>query len=251
VRFHPWFSPRIRVVSRVLDQELMCAPKEKMQDPIRNAKWNGNAEFPCRVLSRCCLILRTCGNKSLSPWWNMRTVWAILPMKMSILLEHSIKHGAVSMAEQHSWLSNLHVKASVLLVKHWSSKISLLRCCSLHFALWLVEFPVKNHRLSFLEMASNKTQFSWHCRCNATQKEGCSWPAQMKLFFFAQKWWFMIPAERLSFSSPAFHLDQHCLADEESCCLLLHHGVLTDLAKIWFCLNPWSHNVFLLLVVSF
>jgi len=86
-RFHPWFNPRIRVVSRVLDQELMCALMEKTQDLIRNTKWNRNDEFPRRVVSRCCIILRTCGNKSISPWRNMRTVLAILPMKMSILLE--------------------------------------------------------------------------------------------------------------------------------------------------------------------
>jgi len=30
------------VLSRVLDQELMCALKEKIQDPKRNTKWNGN-----------------------------------------------------------------------------------------------------------------------------------------------------------------------------------------------------------------
>jgi len=24
----------------------MCAPKEKMQDPIRNTKWNGNPDLP-------------------------------------------------------------------------------------------------------------------------------------------------------------------------------------------------------------
>jgi len=88
IRFHPWFSPRIRVVSRVLDQELMCASKEKIQDPIRNAKWNGNAEFPCRVLSRCCVILRACGNKSIrhdetcapckqSCQWRCRSRWYI------------------------------------------------------------------------------------------------------------------------------------------------------------------------------
>jgi len=41
-RFHPWFSPRIRVASRVRDQELMCALKEKTQDPMRNRKWNGS-----------------------------------------------------------------------------------------------------------------------------------------------------------------------------------------------------------------
>jgi len=57
---------------------------------------------------------------------------------------------------------------------------------------------------------------------------------EVVVVFFSQKWWFMIPAERLSFSSPAFHLDQHCLADKESCCLLLHHVVLTDLAKFDF-----------------
>jgi len=89
-------------VSRVLDQELMCAPKEKTQDLIRNAKWNGNAQFPRHVLSQCCAILRACGNKSMSPWWNMRIVQTILPMKMSILLDHSIKHGAISLVEQHS-----------------------------------------------------------------------------------------------------------------------------------------------------
>jgi len=86
-RFHPWFNPWIRVVSRVLDQELMCALMEKTQDLIRNTKWNRNDEFPRRVLSWCCTILRACGNKSISPWRNMHTVLAILPMKMSILLE--------------------------------------------------------------------------------------------------------------------------------------------------------------------
>jgi len=45
VRFHPWFSPQIRVVSRVPDQELMCALKEKTQDPMRNTMWNGNESF--------------------------------------------------------------------------------------------------------------------------------------------------------------------------------------------------------------
>jgi len=38
-RFHPWFSPRIRVVSRVLDQELLCIPKERVQDWILNIRW--------------------------------------------------------------------------------------------------------------------------------------------------------------------------------------------------------------------
>jgi len=42
-------------------------PEGKTQDPIRNAKWNRNVEFPRRVLSRCCMILRACGNKSTSP----------------------------------------------------------------------------------------------------------------------------------------------------------------------------------------
>jgi len=97
VRFHPWFKPRMEVVSRVLDQELMCALMEKIQDLMRNIKWNGNDEFPRRVLLRWRIILRACGNKSISPWQNMRTVLAILPMKMSIPLEHSIKHGAISM----------------------------------------------------------------------------------------------------------------------------------------------------------
>jgi len=97
VRFHPWFSPRIRVVSRVLDQELMCASKEKIQDPMRNTKWNGSDEFPRPVLSRCCIILRACGNKCIYSWRNMRTVQALLQMKMSILLEYSIKHGAFRM----------------------------------------------------------------------------------------------------------------------------------------------------------
>ena len=148
VRFHPWFSPWIGVVSRVLDQELMCALKEKMQDLMRNTKWKKNAEFPRRVLSRCCAILRACGNKSMSPWRNMRTVQTIMPMKMSILLEQLIKHGAVSVVVQCLWLSNLHAKASVLLVKHWSRKVSLLRCCSLHFVPCLVDLTVKNCRLS-------------------------------------------------------------------------------------------------------
>jgi len=39
VWFHPWFSPRIRVVSRVPDQEPLCIPKEKIQDWIRNIRW--------------------------------------------------------------------------------------------------------------------------------------------------------------------------------------------------------------------
>jgi len=61
----------------------------------------------------------------------------------------SIKHGAVSMAEQHSQLSNLHAKASVLLVKHWSRKVSSLTRCSLCFVpLFAVEISVKNCRLS-------------------------------------------------------------------------------------------------------
>jgi len=74
VWFHPWFKPRMEVVSRVLDQELMCALMERIQDLKRNTKWNGNDEFPRRVLSRCCAFLRACGNKSISPWQNMRTV---------------------------------------------------------------------------------------------------------------------------------------------------------------------------------
>jgi len=52
------------------------------------------------------------------------------------------------MAEQCSQLSNLHANASVLLVKHQSRKVSLLRCCLLCFILCLVEFAVKNYRLS-------------------------------------------------------------------------------------------------------
>ena len=49
VRFHPWFKPQIRVVSWVPDQELLCVPKEKTQDWIRNTRWNWNDEFPRRV----------------------------------------------------------------------------------------------------------------------------------------------------------------------------------------------------------
>ena len=91
-----------RVVSRVLDQELMCAPKEKTQDLIRNTKWNRNAEFPRRVLSRCCVILRACGNKSTSPWWKHARRLINLANEDVNLVGVSIKHGAVSVAEQHS-----------------------------------------------------------------------------------------------------------------------------------------------------
>jgi len=38
-RFHPWFIPRIRVMCQIPDQELMCIPKEKMQDRILNMWW--------------------------------------------------------------------------------------------------------------------------------------------------------------------------------------------------------------------
>ena len=62
--FHPLFSPRIRVVSRVLDLELLCIPRERIQDQIRNMRWEQNDELSCDFLSRCCAFLRTCGNKS-------------------------------------------------------------------------------------------------------------------------------------------------------------------------------------------
>jgi len=140
VQFHPWFSPRIGVVSQVLDQELMCALKEKTQDPMRCTKWNGNESshdvFYHNVMQSCGHL----GNKIVSPWRNMRTVWAILPMKMLILLECSIKHGAFCVVAQHSQLSNLRDKASVLLVKHQSRKVSFLRCCLLCFVLLFGRF---------------------------------------------------------------------------------------------------------------
>jgi len=62
VGFHPWFSPRIQVVSQVLDPELLRIPRNKMQDWIRNTRREQNDEFPHGVLSRCCTILRTCCN---------------------------------------------------------------------------------------------------------------------------------------------------------------------------------------------
>jgi len=89
VQFHPWFSPRIPVVSQGLDLELMCIPRNKMHDLIRNTRRERNNEFPRCVLSRCCVFPRTCGNKSMSQWWNMLTVQSILPMKMPIMLECS------------------------------------------------------------------------------------------------------------------------------------------------------------------
>jgi len=54
-----------------------------------------------------------------------------LVKEMSILSKYLIKHGAVSVVEQCSYLSNLRVKASILLVKPQSRKVSFLRfvCC--------------------------------------------------------------------------------------------------------------------------
>jgi len=96
VRFHLWFSPQVRVVSRVLDQEMMCALNEKTQDPMRNTKWNGNDEFPRRVPSRCCAILRACGNKSTSPWQNMHTMWATISLLEQIAGDHGHALGSGS-----------------------------------------------------------------------------------------------------------------------------------------------------------
>jgi len=98
VRFHPWFSPRIRVVSRVLDQKLMCAPKEKTQDQIRNTMSNRKAEFPRRVLSRCCVILRACGNNCISPWRNMRA-----PCKQSCQWDVNLVGASDQNMEQFVW----------------------------------------------------------------------------------------------------------------------------------------------------
>jgi len=69
VRFHPWFEPRMGVVSRVLDQELMCALMEKIQDRMRNTKWNGNDEFPRRVLLRWrVVLLHFCSTKAVTSY---------------------------------------------------------------------------------------------------------------------------------------------------------------------------------------
>jgi len=79
----------------------------------------------------------------------MRTVQAILPMKMLILLECWIKCGAFRMVGYHSQVSNLRVMSSILLVTHQSKKVSLFRCCSLCFVLCLVKFLVKNYCYHF------------------------------------------------------------------------------------------------------
>jgi len=86
-RFHPWFNPRIGVVSRVLDQKLMCAPMEKTHDLIRNTKWNRNDEFPRRVLSRCCKSYGHVVTRVPHHDESMRAVQRILPTKMPILLD--------------------------------------------------------------------------------------------------------------------------------------------------------------------
>jgi len=61
------------------------------------------------------------------------------------------------MVVQCSQLSNLRVKASVLLVKHWTRKVSLSRHCSLHFVLRLVNLTVKNCRLSVSKVSALET----------------------------------------------------------------------------------------------
>jgi len=73
-QFHLWFNPRIWVLSHVLDQELLCIPRIKTQDQIRNTRRERNVEFPRRVLSRWCMFPWTCGNKSMLQWLNMHTV---------------------------------------------------------------------------------------------------------------------------------------------------------------------------------
>jgi len=122
VRFHPWFSSRIRVVSRVLDQELMWP-------------WRKRYKIQSRTQS---------GTDTLSS----HAMFHHLPMKMSILLEYSIKHGAISMVEWHLWLSNLHVKASVLLVKHQSRKVSLWGVVRCILSLVCGQILVKIYHLS-------------------------------------------------------------------------------------------------------
>jgi len=80
-RFHPWFAPRIWIVTRVLDLDLMCVPRNKTQDPTCNIGRRQRVEFPRRVLSQCYVFLWTCGNKWMLQWWNMHTVQSILPMR--------------------------------------------------------------------------------------------------------------------------------------------------------------------------
>jgi len=82
-----------------------------------------------RWVSTPCSVTTSCDPTGMlwqvhSPWRNMHTMWAILPMKMSILLEYSIKHGVFLCGSLMLQLSNLRVKASVSLVKHWSRKVS-------------------------------------------------------------------------------------------------------------------------------
>jgi len=195
--------------------------KEKMQDPIQNTKWNGNAEFPHHVLSRRCVILRACGNKCTSPWQNMHTVPSILPMGHRSCWKFRSKHGAFFMAEQHSWLSNLHVKASVLLVKHQSRKVSLwgvLRCVS---SFVCGRIPLKKCRLSTREiMEAVHAQSKLHCLCGRlvlqlTDRWG--WP------LIIVTWIHNAPSK-----------EQHAISDKTSfwavqlwCLTWVHHSIKT------------------------
>jgi len=72
-------------------------------------------------------------------------------MKILTLLECSIKHGAVSVAEQHSQLSNLHATASVLLVKHQSRKVSFEVLFAVFCPLVCGQSSVKICRLSLMK----------------------------------------------------------------------------------------------------
>jgi len=86
VRFHPWFSPRITVVSRVLDQELMCALKVKIQDPMRNTKWKGSesshdvfyhdvVQSYGHVVTRASHHDETCAPWEQSCQWRCQSCW--------------------------------------------------------------------------------------------------------------------------------------------------------------------------------
>jgi len=86
VQFHPWFSPRIGVVSRVPDQELMCALKEKTQDPMRNTKWIRNesshdvfhhdvVQSYGHVVTRVSHHDETCAPCKQSCQWRCRSCW--------------------------------------------------------------------------------------------------------------------------------------------------------------------------------